>query len=299
VGSYLLVFLVAAGATALFLPFLTRLAERVGALDDTRTPPVPRIGGPALGLGSAAALILVGVVFAPTGSTLLARSTSLGPVLLGAVAILALGVADDIRPIKAAAKFAVQIAVAAVMYLLGVRIGLLSLPFGAVSLGPVVSPLVTILWLVGVTNAFNLLDGADGVAAGSAFFSATAIFIMSVALDHPAEVGVGLLPQALPVRGAGIPPARDDQHGGAHGGGKRRSPFFQAICSATSRGSCWSHCCTASVARRTLSQREVTHVSVPTRNRSGWRRNTLRHSGSSVPSGATSLRSASSTHSAG
>jgi len=194
VGSYLLVFLVAAGATALFLPFLTRVAERVGALDDTRTPPVPRIGGPALGLGSAAALILVGVVFAPTGSTLLARSTSLGPVLLGAVAILALGVADDVRPIKAAAKFAVQIAVAAVLYLLGVRIGLLSLPFGAVSLGPVASPAVTILWLVGVTNAFNLLDGADGVAAGSAFFSATAIFIMSVALDHPA---IGLVTAAL------------------------------------------------------------------------------------------------------
>jgi UDP-GlcNAc:undecaprenyl-phosphate GlcNAc-1-phosphate transferase len=193
-GSYLLVLLVAAGATALFLPFLTRVAERVGALDDTRTPPVPRIGGPALGLGSAAALILVGVVFAPTGSTLLARSTSLGPVLLGAVAMLALGVADDIRPVKATAKFAVQIAIAAVMYLLGVRIGLLSLPFGAVNLGPVASPLVTILWLVGVTNAFNLLDGADGVAAGSAFFSASAIFIMSVALDHPA---IGLVTAAL------------------------------------------------------------------------------------------------------
>ena len=65
-GSYLLVFLVAAGATALFLPGLARVAQRVGALDDTRSPPVPRIGGPALVLGSVASLGLVGVVFAPT-----------------------------------------------------------------------------------------------------------------------------------------------------------------------------------------------------------------------------------------
>ena len=194
VGSYLLVFLVAAGATALFLPALTRVAERVGALDDTRSPPVPRIGGPALVLGSFAALSLVGVVFAPTGSTLLAGSTSLGPVFLGAVAMLALGVADDIRPIGAMTKFAVQIAIAALTYLLGVRVGLLSLPFGAVDLGPLAGPVVSVLWLVGVANAFNLLDGADGVAAGSAFFSATAIFIMSVTLGHPA---IGLVTAAL------------------------------------------------------------------------------------------------------
>lgn len=189
-----MVFLIAAGATALFLPLLGRVAERVGALDDTRTPPVPRIGGSALALGSAAALILVGVVFAPTGSTLLARSESLAPVLLGAVAMLALGMADDIRPIKAVVKFAIQIVIAAVVFALGVRVGLLSLPFGVVSLGPLAALLVTVLWLVGIANAFNLLDGADGVAAGSAFFSATAIFIMSVALGHPA---IGLVTAAV------------------------------------------------------------------------------------------------------
>jgi UDP-GlcNAc:undecaprenyl-phosphate GlcNAc-1-phosphate transferase len=58
----------------------------------------------------------------------------------------------------------------------------------------VISPVVSVLWLVGVTNAFNLLDGADGVAAGSAFFSAAAIFIMSVTLGHPA---IGLVTAAL------------------------------------------------------------------------------------------------------
>ena len=53
------------------------------------------------------------------------------------------------------------------------------------------------------------------------------------------------------------------------GAGKSRSPLRQAICSATSGGSCDSHRCTAHVASGTISQREVAHVSVPTMNRSG------------------------------
>jgi UDP-GlcNAc:undecaprenyl-phosphate GlcNAc-1-phosphate transferase len=193
-GSFLLVFLVAAAATALFMPALGRVAIRVGALDSTRQPPVPRIGGPAIALGAGASLALVGIVFGPTGSTLAAQLGSLGPVLLGALGMLALGVVDDVHPLSASLKFAVQIAVALAVYALGVQIQLLSFPSGAVGLDRLVRPAITVLWLVGITNAFNLLDGADGVAAGSAFFSATAIFLMSVAMGHPA---IGLVVAAL------------------------------------------------------------------------------------------------------
>jgi UDP-GlcNAc:undecaprenyl-phosphate GlcNAc-1-phosphate transferase len=193
-GSYLSVFIVAALATTLFMPLLVRVAYRIRALDDTRQPPVPRVGGLALALGAALALVSVGVVFAPAGLTLLARRGSIGPVALGATGILVLGVVDDIRPLSARIKFAVEIVIAAGVYALGIRVQLLSLPFGPADLGPVVGAAVTVLWLVGVTNAFNLLDGADGVAAGSAFFSASAIFIMSVTLGHPA---IGLVTAAL------------------------------------------------------------------------------------------------------
>jgi UDP-GlcNAc:undecaprenyl-phosphate GlcNAc-1-phosphate transferase len=148
-------------------------------MDRTRRPPVPRIGGVAIALGGFTALALVGVVFVPTGLTLLATTRSLGPVMAGTLAMLLLGVVDDMRPVPAWVKFTVQVAVAAAMYAVGVRVGLLSLPFGPVDLGPVLGAAVTVLWLVGITNAFNLLDGADGVAAGSAFFAATAVFLMS------------------------------------------------------------------------------------------------------------------------
>jgi UDP-GlcNAc:undecaprenyl-phosphate GlcNAc-1-phosphate transferase len=193
-GSYLLMFLVAASATALFMPLLMRLAQRLGAMDDTRQPPIPRIGGLAIALGTSLSLLLVGVVFAPAGLTLLGRAEALSAVSLGAAGMLLLGLADDIRPLSAWLKFGVQIALAGAVYLLGLRIRTVSLPLGIVELGPIAEPAVTILWLVGVANAFNLLDGADGVAAGSAFFAATAILIMSVTLGHPA---IGLVTASL------------------------------------------------------------------------------------------------------
>ncbi len=193
-GSYLLVFLISAGCSALAMPLLMAVGVRVGALDDTRTPPVPRVGGWTLAVGSGVALLLVGFVFAPTGLTLLATSRSIGPVTLGAAGILLLGTLDDIRPLPALLKFSTQILIAGIVYAMGVRIELLTFPLGSLALAPFVSVAFTIAWLVGITNAFNLLDGADGVAAGSAFFSATAIFVMSVLLGHPA---IGLVAAAL------------------------------------------------------------------------------------------------------
>ncbi len=194
VGSYLLVFLVGAASSAALMPVLMWLGNRVGALDDTRRPPVPRVGGWALVLGSATALALVGGFFVPTGATLLAMSQSVGPVTLGAVAILLAGSVDDIRPLPAWTKFVVQILVSVAVYAMGVRIEIVSYPFGSLELGPPIGLLFTVLWLVGISNAFNLLDGADGVASGSAFFAATAVFIMSVILGHPA---IGLVAAAL------------------------------------------------------------------------------------------------------
>lgn len=184
----------AALAATLWMPPLMRLARRVGAVDDTRSPPVPRVGGWALALGATLALLLVGVVFDPTGRTLRYAPESLGPVAAGAAAMLALGALDDIRPVGAVPKLLAQVAIALGVWALGVRIEIVSAPLGDLSLGPAAGAAATVLWLVGIANAFNLLDGADGVATGSAFFAAAAVFIMSVALGHPA---IGLIAAAL------------------------------------------------------------------------------------------------------
>jgi UDP-GlcNAc:undecaprenyl-phosphate GlcNAc-1-phosphate transferase len=193
-GSYLLVFCVAALATILWMPPVMHFGRWLGAVDDTRSPPVPRVGGWAILLGQAISLALVGIVFAPTGRTLLAAPESLKPVIAGAVGIFLLGAADDVRPLGAGTKLGIQVLIALAVYFLGVRVEVVSVPFGNIAVAPVLSAVITVLWLVGVANAFNLLDGADGVAAGSAFFAATAVFMMSVALGHPA---IGLIAAAL------------------------------------------------------------------------------------------------------
>ncbi len=193
-GSYLLVFFLAAAASVLASPLFMRLGHRVGALDNTREPALPRVGGWAIAFGAGASLLLVGVIFAPTGLTLAGFREPFVAVSAGSFAILLLGTIDDIQPLPAVLKFLIQIAIAVGVYLLGVRVGAMSLPLGSVQLGGILSPVLTVLWLVGLSNAFNLLDGADGVAAGSAFFSATAVFIISVALGHPA---IGLVAAAL------------------------------------------------------------------------------------------------------
>ena len=193
-GSFLLVFVVAALAAGVITPMMAAVAYRLGAADDTRDPGVPRAGGLVLATGAAVGLVLVSLLFVPTALTLLGTAVSLNAVVLGGAAILILGMVDDVRPLPAVLKFAIQIAIALGMYALGVRVELLSLPFGPADLGPVVGVVVTVVWLVGITNAFNLLDGADGVAAGSAFFAAVAVFLVSVSLGHPA---IGLVAAAL------------------------------------------------------------------------------------------------------
>ncbi len=193
-GSYLVVLVVAGTFAFVLMPLLMSVAARAGAIDDTQSPPVPRVGGWALALGTAVSLLVVGVIFTPAGATLLGTAESLRAVSIGAFAILLLGSVDDVRPLSAWVKLAVQILIALAVFALGVRIQIVSFPLTNLELGVVGSCVVTVIWLLGISNAFNLLDGADGVAAGSAFFAATAIFIMSVTLGHPA---IGLVTAAL------------------------------------------------------------------------------------------------------
>ncbi|MBI4421200.1 MAG: undecaprenyl/decaprenyl-phosphate alpha-N-acetylglucosaminyl 1-phosphate transferase [Gemmatimonadetes bacterium] len=209
-GSYLVVFFTAAAIAALSMPLMMALASRVGTMDNTREPAVPRVGGWAIALGCTSSLVLVGLLFAPTGLTVLGSAEHLGPIALGAAAILLLGTVDDALPLSASIKLAVQILIGVGVYALGTRVGLLSFPFGTLTLGPVTGLALTVVWLVGVSNAFNLLDGADGVAAGAGFFSAAAVLVMSVALGHPAVglVAAGLAGALLGFLPFNFPPAR-------------------------------------------------------------------------------------------
>jgi UDP-GlcNAc:undecaprenyl-phosphate GlcNAc-1-phosphate transferase len=92
--------------------------------------------------------------------------------VIPATLVLLLGIFDDLRGTNAIVKFLCLGLIATLFYAMGGRIDVLAVPmFGAVHLPPIVSYLVTVLWLVGIANAFNLIDGMDGLATGAALFS--------------------------------------------------------------------------------------------------------------------------------
>ena len=95
-GSYLVVFFTAAAAVVFATPLFMRLAHRVGALDNTQDPAMPRVGGWGIAFGITASLLLVGVIFSPTGSTLASERAPFSAIAFGGLAILLLGSIDDI-----------------------------------------------------------------------------------------------------------------------------------------------------------------------------------------------------------
>ncbi|MDO8665122.1 MAG: MraY family glycosyltransferase, partial [Gemmatimonadales bacterium] len=208
--SYLSAFLVALVLGVLLTPAAARLGVRLGAIDRTRDAPIPRAGGLAVVTAAVLSLLLLGMVFTPVRALVQYSRTELSAVYLGALGILALGVIDDIKGLSAPPKFAVEIAIAVGLYLVGVRASTVWLPFGIVSLGWALGLAFTVLWIVGITNAFNLLDGIDGAAAGAAVFALLAMFVTSVTLGQPlvALLTVALAGATLGFLPYNFPPAK-------------------------------------------------------------------------------------------
>lgn len=208
--SYLFTFLCALFLGVGLTPLAGRLGARFGAVDRTKGYPIPRAGGVAIILATALALLLLGLVWDPVRSLIRFSGTALRPVYVGGAAIVLLGVVDDIHRLKALPKLLVEIAVATGLFFAGVRATTVWLPFGIVELGDAVGLLFTVAWIVGITNAFNLLDGIDGAAAGAAIFSLLAMFVTAVTLGQPlvALLAVALAGSTLGFLPFNFPPAR-------------------------------------------------------------------------------------------
>ena len=184
---------VAAGAVAFALtPLTARLAVRVGAIDvpgrrKTHAEPTPRLGGLAV-VGAiaatwAAAVWLFGIS--------LPRELSLG-LIAGGLPILAVSVVDDIRGVRPSRKFLVHVAGASIAVASGVALGDVVHLFDAgIHLGVWAVPL-SVLWLVGVTNAFNVIDGLDGLSAGLALIASLCMAAVFAIVGQPIMAGASL-----------------------------------------------------------------------------------------------------------
>src|SRR5262249_17222002 len=101
-------------------------------------------------------------------------------ILLPATLIFLLGVYDDLRGVGPYPKFAVQALAGGILFAFGLRVLDLPVLFGGRHFPWFISLPLTILWVIAVTNAFNLIDGLDGLAAGSAFFSTLVVFVVAL-----------------------------------------------------------------------------------------------------------------------
>lgn len=183
-------------AVWLVTPVATRVARRFGILDhpsDDRfhAAATPYLGGAAIALG----LLVVGSFVAGTSGQLLA-------IVAGSIGLMVVGLIDDQIGLRPWVKIAAEVAAAIALWMSGVAGSLFGIP--------VLDLLLTIVWVVAITNALNLLDNMDGLAAGVAVIASTTYFVIAAS---EGDYLVGSLAAALAGASLGFlrhnyPPAR-------------------------------------------------------------------------------------------
>ena len=178
-------------AVALVLtPLVWRIAIRVGAMDRSgalhrkgHAGDIPRLGGVAIICAFYAPLVGLLLVESDVGQRFLNNPLLAYGMLGGGLVIAGLGILDDVRGVRARTKFLVQFIVASAVVGLGFRIRIIALPSLPVIGGLITFPL-SILWIVGLTNAVNLIDGLDGLAAGLGLLGLVPIAITALATGN-------------------------------------------------------------------------------------------------------------------
>ncbi|MFH1826096.1 MAG: MraY family glycosyltransferase [bacterium] len=194
---YLVTFLTGLLVTYFCTPVVRLFAQKINAVDipndrKVHSEPIPRLGGLAIYAGFLAALAAASILISYSGMRVDWRM--IFGVCLGGTLLLAIGLLDDIRGLRPMTKLFWQIAAAAIVIAWGIEINFLSNPFnGIYILGFFAIPL-TLLWVVGLTNAMNLIDGLDGLAAGVTAISCLTLFVVALRTH---QIGAALLMLAL------------------------------------------------------------------------------------------------------
>jgi len=165
------------------VPLVISFSKKEGLVDvpnerKIHTKPISRIGGVAIWASTMLTfLCLVFMSYYPYGSLL-------SGILLGGSLMFLLGLVDDIYNLNAKFKLFLQIAIATLVYLLGVQIN--HVPFiGDIG---IFSYPITLLWIVGISNALNFIDGVDGLAGSVVTVNAVTLAIIAVAMNPPSPI---------------------------------------------------------------------------------------------------------------
>ncbi len=190
ITTFIIAFLLPVLLSLLITPLVIRFAFRIGATDEpgdrkVHTRTMPRIGGLAIFLSSIVSVSVVYFLFPDLLTHLIENTRTAAVIGFCFVALFTLGFWDDLKPLSPEIKFGVQLLLAAIIYFAGFKISIITNPIsmGVLNVEIIDFPL-TILWIVGITNAFNLIDGLDGLTAGGGAIACLAIFTVSAISGH-------------------------------------------------------------------------------------------------------------------
>ena len=189
-GDIAIAFLLAFITTFVLTPYTIKIAKKIGAVDvpkDERrmhNKPMPKFGGPGIIIGFILSTIYLLITSSLEGNLNLFGGENyfikLIGFLLGIIVLSFVCFFDDIKGIHPLVKLAGQVIAAGIVVAFGIRIDNFNLPFfeGNIVLSNVFSIVLTMGWIVGITNAINLIDGLDGLSSGIAIISSVCLLII-------------------------------------------------------------------------------------------------------------------------
>lgn len=187
---HLIAFLVSAVVVLWTTPVVKTIGIKSGRVDQpggrkVHQRPMVRLGGVSIFVGTLIALLTVwwsgGFGILPID-----KEWEVWGVTLGGLAFFLIGLADDLFSLSPFIRLLMQAAVAAVAWWMGVQIDFLNVPFdGLVQMGWLSLP-ITVIWLVGMANAINWIDGLDGLAAGVSGIAAVVMLVVTLFMQQPA-----------------------------------------------------------------------------------------------------------------
>jgi UDP-GlcNAc:undecaprenyl-phosphate GlcNAc-1-phosphate transferase len=194
--AYVGAFVVSLLVTLLVTPMAARTASRIGLLDrpgpgKSHFSATPYLGGAAVASG-----------LAVMGALVAGISLQIATILLCATVIAVLGLIDDVRGVRPSVKIVVEAAAAVALYFTGSGAALFGITW--------LDALVTVTWVVAITNSLNLLDNMDGIAPGVTAMSALGFFAISASGQHilVASLAAALVGASLGFLRYNFPPAR-------------------------------------------------------------------------------------------
>jgi UDP-GlcNAc:undecaprenyl-phosphate GlcNAc-1-phosphate transferase len=193
---WLYIFLLAFLGAGALTPIMMHVGHAWGLVDQPsdrkiHTQPTPRLGGVAVYLGFISSVLLNSIL--PDGMPAILTASSL---------LLVVGILDDVRDLSASTKLLVQVVAAGIVIFSGKVLSL----FPASPVGEVANVGLTLLWIIGITNAFNFFDGMDGLATGLAVLMAGFMGVVAFETNQPSlgwlavaivGAGLGFLPYNL------------------------------------------------------------------------------------------------------